>query len=99
MAPVKIDEMHETAAEQIAERVGVVGQNDFSHFRLRAGDGADDRAGSRWNSLRGCSIHSPSFDRIFATIGCGVDGPWRTIPVSAIRAKLRKSVQGKPGTR
>ena len=36
----QVDEVHQASAEQIAERVGVVGQDDLSHLRLRAGDGA-----------------------------------------------------------
>jgi hypothetical protein len=39
----EIDEVHEASAEQVAQRVGVVGQDDLSHLRLRAGDGAGRR--------------------------------------------------------
>ena len=37
----EIDEVHESAAQQVAKRVGVVGEDDLSHFRLGAGYGAD----------------------------------------------------------
>jgi len=33
----KVNEMHQPAAEEIAQRIGVVRQNDFGHLRLRAG--------------------------------------------------------------
>ena len=41
----EVDEVHEAAAEQVAQGVGVVGQDDLSHLRLRAGDGARNRVG------------------------------------------------------
>jgi len=34
----QVDEVHQSSAQQVAERVGVVGQDDFGHFRLRIGD-------------------------------------------------------------
>jgi hypothetical protein len=43
--PGDVDEMHETAAEQVAKSVGVIGENDLSHLRLSAGDCADRRVG------------------------------------------------------
>jgi hypothetical protein len=36
----EINEVHETAAEQVAEGVGVVRQNQLGHFRLRFGNAA-----------------------------------------------------------
>ena len=41
----EVDEVHEAAAEQIAEGVGVVGEDDLSHLGLGAGNGADERVG------------------------------------------------------
>ena len=41
----KIDEVHEPAAKQVAERVGIVGQDDLSHFGLGAGHGPYRRVG------------------------------------------------------
>ena len=41
----EIDEVHEAAAEQVAERVGVVRENDLSHFGLGAGNGTHRRVG------------------------------------------------------
>jgi len=37
----EVDVMHEAAAEQVAEGVGVVGQDYFGHLRLRLGGPAD----------------------------------------------------------
>jgi hypothetical protein len=37
--------VHETAAEEIAEGVGVVGEDDLSHLGLRAGYGTHRRVG------------------------------------------------------
>ena len=39
----EVDEVHETAAEQVTEGVGVVGKNDFSHLGLCAGNGTHKR--------------------------------------------------------
>ena len=33
--PGYVDEVHESSAEEIAERIGVIGKYDFRHFRLR----------------------------------------------------------------
>ncbi len=41
----EVDEVHQAAAEQIAKRVGVVGEDDFSHLGLRAGNSTDERVG------------------------------------------------------
>src|SRR3569833_1467912 len=41
----EIDEVHEAAAEQVAERVCIVGEDDLSHLGLRAGYGTHKRVG------------------------------------------------------
>ena len=41
----EIDKVHQTSAEKIAQRVGVVGQDDLGHLGLGAGDGAKFRMG------------------------------------------------------
>src|SRR5215469_15133853 len=38
----KFDPMHQAATEKCSQWVGIVGQNDFSHLRLRISDGAWD---------------------------------------------------------
>jgi hypothetical protein len=40
-----IDEVHQPSAQQIAQRVGVVGQDEFSHLGLGAGHGARNWVG------------------------------------------------------
>ena len=52
----EVDEVHQAAAEQVAEGVGIVGQNDLSHLRLRVGYQAGQRGCSQWNSFRACSV-------------------------------------------
>src|ERR1700722_1236307 len=41
----EVNEVHEAAAKQVAERVGVVREDDLSHLGLRAGNGAHLRVG------------------------------------------------------
>ena len=41
----EIDEVHQATAEEVAERVGVVGEDNLSHFGLGAGHRADKRVG------------------------------------------------------
>src|SRR6202034_3853469 len=42
----EVDEVHEAAAEQVAEGVGVVRQDELGHFGLRAGHGARGQRGA-----------------------------------------------------
>ena len=42
----EVDEVHEAAAEQIAQGVGIVGQDQLGHFRLRLGHGARGKRGA-----------------------------------------------------
>jgi hypothetical protein len=58
-----IDEMHETAAEQVAESVGVIGKDDLSHLGLGAGNGTDKRLCiSRAHLLVAPSFHGHGFE-------------------------------------
>src|ERR1035437_8576861 len=45
----QIDEVHQPPAQQVAQDIGVVRQDQLGHLRLRAGDGAD-RKSTRLNS-------------------------------------------------
>src|SRR6201998_1551580 len=52
----QVDEVHQAAAEEVAQGVGVVGQDDLSHLGLRAGYGAHLRVGFSRAHWLTCSI-------------------------------------------
>ena len=53
----EVNEVHEAAAEQVAQSIGVVGQDELGHFRLRVGHGARGEARGRSGPLRSpCSL-------------------------------------------
>jgi hypothetical protein len=45
--PDEVDKVHQAAAEQVAEGVGVVGQDELGHLGLGFGDFADRQGVSR----------------------------------------------------
>ncbi len=54
--PSEVDEVHEAAAEEIAQGVGVVGEDDLSHLGLRACYGTHKRIGFSRAHYLTCSI-------------------------------------------
>ena len=95
----QIDEVHQPAAQQIAQGVGVVGQNDLSHLRLRAGHRARRRVGFSRNSFVACSIFLaacvPHASSPPATMRHDSGAaPRHTVPVSAIHANYANRLEG-----